>query len=162
MLSFPQKKLVCVHEEHDPGHSLAVKHPEDAIRVGYWSDLPSAEWFGVGVSRTVRANLRWGRVVRDDRQDVVDSGRGDVVIGDVESPPRDVHEVTSTVDKLALMVKPSSYEIWLWFMEVVLVAVEVVVELGAAVVGDCEGHRPMSCAGPHHHGLDVFGWGVCG
>ena len=113
-------------------------------------------------SRTVRAHLRWGRVGRDDRQDGVDGGRGNVGVGDVESPPRDLHEVPPTVDELALVGEPSPNESWLWFVEVVLVAGEVGVESGAAIVGDGEGHGLMPRTGPHHHGIDVFGGGVRG
>ena len=134
---------VHVREERDPGHALAVENPEAAIRVGYGADLPGAEWFGVGVSWTVQAHLSWGRVVYDDRQDGVDSGRGDVDVGGVERPPWDIHEVPPTVDELALVGKLSSNESWLWFVEVFLVAGEVGVDSGAAFVGDGEGHGLM-------------------
>ena len=60
----------------------------------------------------------------------------------------------------SLWKKPSSDENWLWFVEVVLVAGDVGVELGVALVGDGEGHRLMPRARPYHHGLYLFGGGV--
>ena len=154
--------LEQLREKSDPGHALAVKNPEAAIRVGDGAYPPGAEWFVVGVTRTIRAHLRWVRVGRDNCQYGVDGGRGDIGVGDVESPPWDLHEVPPTVNELALVGEPLSDKIWLWFLEVVLLAGEVGVELVTDFVGDSEGHGLMPRAGPRHHGLDVFVGGVRG